>query len=152
MVRPVTTARKIRGRETERWLATYYQSRGWPDATAVAASISGRDIHNMLGLAPEVKARAGFDPLSALRQARKNANGDLAYTVMRMNGQGRESIGEFIVCMFLDDHTELLREAGYGDPMLPGTENFPEKIAASPSDVSVIDTSTLHWPTFMGPS
>jgi len=122
----MTTARKQRGRETEKLLAAYYRRKGWPDAEAVAASLSGRDIKNMLGLAPEVKARYGFDPLDALTQARKNANGDIPYTIMRLNGQGEASIGEFVVCMFLDDHTELLHEAGYGESILPGLQNFSQ--------------------------
>lgn len=126
----MTTARKVRGRQTEKWLEDYYRERGWPDVQAVATSIGGRDLRYMFGLAPEVKARAGFDPLSALRQARKNARGDVPYTIMRMNGQGKETIGEFIVCMFLDDHTNLLLEAGYGEKDLK-PEIFPGKIGGA---------------------
>jgi len=113
-----TNSRKQRGRESEKWYAEYVRARGWPNAEAVPASLPGRDTTGMPGLAPEVKSRYGFDPVAALRQAKKNANGDLAYVVCRMNGQGKESIGQWVVCLENDDFIELLRAAGYGDPLL----------------------------------
>lgn len=76
----------------------------------------------MPGLAPEAKARYGFNPLEWLRQARKNGGDDLAYVVFRPNGMGEAQIEDWCVVMRLGDHTELLRSAGFGDPFLPGTE------------------------------
>lgn len=68
----------------------------------------------MLGLAPEVKATEGQDFTGALRQAAGNANGDLPFVVYRPRGYGPEKMGLWIVAMTLEDHTQLLKDAGYG--------------------------------------
>lgn len=114
------SARKQRGSQTENLLARYYESRGWPYAEPTKAS--GRDVTGMPGLAPEAKARYGFDPLAWLRQAERNAGDDLPYVVFRPNGMGEAQIGSWCVVMRLEHHTALLRSAGYGEPLLPGTE------------------------------
>lgn len=116
----MANSRKQRGSATENLLAQYYQSRGWPYAEST--KMHGRDITGMPGLAPEVKARYAFDPLAWLRQAERNANGDLPYVIFRPNGMGPAQIGSWAVLRRLDADTEVLRAAGYGDPLLPGTE------------------------------
>jgi hypothetical protein len=122
-------SRKQRGSATENLLASYYKSRGWPYAEAVKAQ--GRDVTGMPGLAPEVKARRGFDPLAWLRQAASNSDGDLPYVVFRPNGMGEKSIDSWGVVLRNEDFTTLLRAAGYGDPMLPDLENFSGKIGGA---------------------
>lgn len=121
----LNASRKQRGSSTENLLARYYQSRGWPYAEQVKAQ--GRDVTGMPGLAPEVKARRGFNPLEWLRQATRNAGVDIPYVVFRPNGMGEASIDAWCVVMTLGDHTKLLRDAGYGDPILPDLENFSGK-------------------------
>lgn len=110
----MANARVARGRKTQELLAAYYRENGWPDAEAVPASLPGRDIRKMLGLAPEVKATAGIDWPGALKQAEQNANGDHAFVIYRPKGYGPERINFWVVGMTLGDHTDLLREAGYG--------------------------------------
>jgi hypothetical protein len=76
----------------------------------------GSDITGMPGIDIEVKARTGFSPLAAMRQqADRAAHGDLAFAVLRMDGQGPSVIGSWPVILRLDTFTELLRAAGYGD-------------------------------------
>lgn len=110
----MASARVARGRKTQELLAEYYRQNGWPDAEAVAASLPGRDIKNMLGLAPEVKATERESFPAAVRQARANSDGDVPYVIYRPRGYGPERIDEWLVIMRLDDHVMLVREAGYG--------------------------------------
>lgn len=101
-------ARVARGRSTEQHLADWYASYGWPDAQRTPAGLPGRDITGMPGLAPEVKARKGFDPLAWTRQATRNAGDDMPFVVMRCNGQGEASIAEWLVIRQLGHDTHLL--------------------------------------------
>jgi hypothetical protein len=41
----------------------------------------------------------------------------MPYVILRCNGQGPASVGEWLVIRRLEDDTRLLREAGYGDPL-----------------------------------
>lgn len=97
----------------------------FPYAEPTGAGRQGRDILSTSPIWFELKARAGFDPLSALKQAEREAQAeadrfhgdvfpDLPVAVLRMNGQGEANIGEWVVCMRVDTLKELLREAGYG--------------------------------------
>ncbi len=119
----MVNARVARGRKTQELLACrgedgkplgWFNRNGWPDAWATAASIPGRDLRDMLGLAPEVKASADLDPTGLLRQAVANAGTDLPFGVYRPRGFGPERIGQWVVFIRLEDFTTLLHEAGYG--------------------------------------
>lgn len=106
-------SRILRGRETERLLAADLRNNGAPDAAPVPASIHGRDILGIPGLAIEVKARKGFDLLAWLRQAVSNADGDLPMVVLRCNGQGEKSVDEWPVITRWGDMKTLLKEGNY---------------------------------------
>lgn len=110
------TARKRRGAATQRTVADWFRGHGWPFATAIGAGETGRDVDNMPGLAPEVKARRDYNPTAWLRQARKNAGGDLAFVVHRPDGYGPGSVDQWPVTLRLADFTRLLGDAGYGTP------------------------------------
>lgn len=109
----MTNHRKVRGRETERAASEFYRD-GWPFVVTVAASLPGRDLTGMPGLAPEVKARRDFDGQAWLRQARKNAGNDLPFVLWRPDGLGVGHIGDWGVLMYASHHKNLLLEAGYG--------------------------------------
>lgn len=114
---PVTgsnASRKARGQRTQNVVARWFAGHGWPFADSTGAGRTGNDVTNMPGLACEVKARAGFDPLAWLRQARAGGAG-LPFVVFRCNGQGEQSIAEWPVLTTLGRFTELLQAAGYGD-------------------------------------
>lgn len=110
-------SRKVRGRQTEHLAARHLAANGWPYALPTGAGASGRDITGTPGLAWEIKARTGFEPMANLRQATGNANGDVPLVLLRPNGVGPAQIGIWPVFTTLDQAIKLLRAAGYGDPL-----------------------------------
>jgi len=111
----MSQSRKHRGYSTQRIVSDWFTANGWPYAEPVGAGRPGSDITGMPGIDIEVKARRGFDPLAAMRQqSDRAAHGDLAFAVLRMDGQGPAVIGSWPVIIRLDTLTELLRAAGYG--------------------------------------
>ena len=112
----MTQSRKHRGYNSQRIVADYFSVNGWPYAEPVGAGRPGSDITGMPGIDIEVKARRGFDPLAAMRQQEERAAFiDIAFAILRMDGQGPAVIGSWPVVIRLDQFTELLRAAGYGD-------------------------------------
>jgi hypothetical protein len=109
----MASPRVVRARQTERLLAADLQACGAPDARAVAASVAGRDILGVPGLAIEVKARTNLDMRAALRQAARNSDGDLPLVVVRCNGQGQLHIDDWVTLIYWGDMKQLLKEAGY---------------------------------------
>lgn len=113
-----STARKRRGRDTERMVARAFQTNGWPYAQPTGAGAGGKDITGLPGLACEVKARSNFDPMANLRQARRHADSDpgsVPFVVMRPNGYGETTIDQWPVFLELAEFQKLLALAGYGD-------------------------------------
>lgn len=119
------TTRKDRGARTQDVVREWFRKHGHPQAEDAPASLPGRDITGVLGWAPEVKARRGFEPLAWIRQAARNAKialkageliTDRPVVVFRCDGQGEENVGDWPVLLRLADYTDLLTEAGYGDP------------------------------------
>lgn len=108
-------SRKHRGMRSQRVVADWFARRGWPFAESTGAGRSGEDVTGVPGLRIEVKARRGFSPLAWLRQARGGPTHGVPFVVFRCDGQGEASVGEWGVLMRLDDFTDLLHEAGYGD-------------------------------------
>jgi hypothetical protein len=107
--------RKHRGIATQVHAAEWFRDHGFPYATDAGPGRPGRDLLNLVGLAGEVKARAGFSPLAWIRQATATAAGDLPFVLLRCNGQGPKVIGDWPVLIRLEDFTALVRAAGYGD-------------------------------------
>lgn len=108
--------RKHRGYRTQKALAEYLAQKGFPFAESAGAGRSGSDITGTIGIDWEVKARTGFNPSAAIKQLKERHNGkDLPVAVLRLNGQGEASIGEWVTLLRLEDFVDLLRAAGYGD-------------------------------------
>lgn len=108
-------SRKRRGRDTELLAARYLAEHGWPYAQPTGAGASGIDITGTPGLAWEVKARTGFEPMANLRQAVANAGESLPLVLLRPNGHGPATIGIWPVFTTLTHAIALLHAAGYGD-------------------------------------
>lgn len=122
-------SRKHRGYRSQKVFAEYIRDI-FPYAEPTGAGRQGRDILSTPGVWFELKARTGFNPTAALKQMEKESLAeadalsgdftttpdmvDLPVTVLRMNGQGEQNIGEWVVCMRVDTLKELLKEAGYG--------------------------------------
>jgi hypothetical protein len=109
----VTGTRTVRGRETERLIAQDLRANGALNASAVAASLGGRDILGVPGLAIEIKSRKSLDIQASLRQAQRNAGSDLPLVVVRFNGQGPAHIDQWGMFAYWGTCKTLLREAGY---------------------------------------
>ena len=107
--------RKERGAETQNLVAAQFRAAGWRHAESAGAGRPGRDILGVLRVACEVKARRDFNPVGFVRQAESYADGDLPMAVVRPDGMGPASIGEWPVIFRFDDALALLREAGYLD-------------------------------------
>ena len=105
----MATARQRRGRRTNVVVADWLREHGWPDAEPTFGSEPGRDIQKIPGHSIEVKARYGLDLRAFLKQADSYADGDKPCVVIRMNGQGEKSVGEFLVIRRLEDD-ELNRD------------------------------------------
>lgn len=112
----MSAARKSRGSATQAIAAAWYRAHGFPYCTDAGAGRTGRDLLNMIGLAGEVKARFQFDPLAWIRQATKNAAGDVPFVLLRCNGQGPATVADWPVILRNEDFTRLVRAAGYGEP------------------------------------
>lgn len=110
-------SRKHRGYRTQKVFAEYIRPL-FPYAEPTGAGRQGKDILSTPGIWFELKARTGFNPLAALKQMeeenRESSAINKEIAVLRMNGQGEASIGEWVVCMRVDTMLELLKEAGYG--------------------------------------
>lgn len=112
-------SRKHRGYATQRLVAEALAADGWPYAESTGAGRQGTDITGTPGIAWEVKARTGFDPLAAMRQARTHtAAGELAVTVLRCNGQGEAVVDDWPTLIPFGVLRRLLRQAGYGSGRL----------------------------------
>ena len=99
----MATARQRRGRRTNVVVADWLREHGWPDAEPTFGSEPGRDIQKIPGHSIEVKARYGLDLQAWLKQAASYANGDVPVLVVRMNGQGEKSVGDYLVIRRLED-------------------------------------------------
>lgn len=107
-------ARKHRGYRSQKVFADHVRPL-FPYAEPTGAGRQGRDILSTPGVWFELKARAGFNPLAALKQMEDECQGDdVQAAVLRMNGQGEANIGQWVVCLRADTLLRLLKEAGYG--------------------------------------
>lgn len=109
-------ARKHRGYRTQKVWANFLADNGFPFAESTGAGRSGTDVTGTIGIDWEVKARTGFNPAAAIAQLKDRDNGkDLGIVVLRLNGQGEKSVGDWVMLMRAEDGVKLLRDAGYGD-------------------------------------
>lgn len=108
-------SRKHRGYRTQKVWAEYLAENGFPYAESTGAGRNGTDITGTVGIDWEIKARTGFNPAAAIAQLKDRKNDDLGIVVLRLNGQGEKSVGDWVTLLRGEDLVWLLREAGYGD-------------------------------------
>jgi hypothetical protein len=107
-------SRKRRGRETELIFAEYLKTQGWTYAEATSSSAPGTDINGVIGVDWELKARADFDPKSAMKQqAKRIKESVIPIAVLRQNGQGEADVENWPAVVPVSVMIRLLREAGY---------------------------------------
>lgn len=104
--------RKTRGARTQVLVAEWYQ-RLWPAATSAGSGAKGSDILN-IPFDVEVKARREFSPLEWVRQGKRRDRGSGGilppHVVLRPDGLGEASVGEWLVIRTLADDTDLISE------------------------------------------
>lgn len=118
----MTQARKVRGMASQRIVADWFREHGFPFAESTGAGRAGVDITGMPGVAIEVKARRGFNLTGWLKQATSERRHGLPAVIVRPDGYGPARIAEWGAVLTLADYTELLRAAGYGNPIDIHTE------------------------------
>lgn len=77
------------------------------------------DISGMVGLAIEIKSHKTYKFKEWLRETaieKTNAKADFGILVVKPNGVGLDSVGEWFAVMTVSDILDLLQEAGYGAP------------------------------------
>ena len=112
----MSQARKHRGYRSQKVVAQYLAANGFTYAESTGAGRQGSDITGTVGIDWEIKARAGFSPGATLKQMKDRANPlDLRLAVLRLNGQGEASIGDWVALLSFEQLVELLKAAGYGD-------------------------------------
>lgn len=100
--------------ETQHLAAAWLRAHGWPYAEAVGNGRQGCDVTGAPGLSVEVKSLSDDRrPAAMLKQATKRAG--LALVIYRPPGYGPATIAEWPCILRLEDVTELLAAAGYGD-------------------------------------
>lgn len=108
----MTGSRQRRGRDTERLVAAWFASHGWPTAHATTAGARGADVIG-LPFDVEVKARRGLDLPSLLRQLANRATpGRLRVGVVRLDGTGPATLDDWPVVLPLSDFARLATAAG----------------------------------------
>ncbi len=112
----MTAARVRRGRRTEHVLAGYLREHGFPYAEAAPAFAPGRDLRGIVGWSIECKARGEFRPTTWVKEAASRPG--LPVAVLRPNGTG-EDAARFLAVLPVGVLVDLMRQAGYGEP-LPG--------------------------------
>ena len=112
----MSQARKHRGYRSQKIVAEYLAAHGFPYAESTGAGRQGSDITGTVGIDWEVKARTNFSPGETMRQLKDRANDlDLRVAVLRLNGQGEASIGDWVALLSFEQLVALMRQAGYGD-------------------------------------
>ena len=110
-------SRKHRGYLTQRLVAEWFATRGWPFAESAGAGRPGVDVTGMPGLACEVKARRAFNLTGFLKQATGERRHGVPFVIVRPDGYGPARIGEWAMILTLEDGTKLLNQAGFGSPL-----------------------------------
>lgn len=111
-------SRKSRGMRSQLVAARYLNVNGFPYAESTGAGRSGADITGVGDLDFEVKARTGFEPMAAIKQLKERAKeGILGLVLMRLNGQGEESVKDWVILIRFEDAVKLLRGNGHGEKL-----------------------------------
>ena len=112
----MSQSRKHRGYRSQKVVAQYLVANGFTYAESTGAGRQGSDITGTVGIDWEVKARTGFSPGATLKQLKdRGSELDLKVAVLRLNGQGEASIGDWVALLSFEQLVELLKAAGYGD-------------------------------------
>ena len=114
----MSQARKHRGYRTQR-VAANYLTRWWPTAEPVGAGRAGSDIIGV-PFDIEVKARTGLDLAGLMKQLRDRSDGRLGVGLLRLNGQGEQSVDDWVAVLRFADLAHILATIHHVTDDLPG--------------------------------
>ena len=113
-------SRKHRGYRSQKVVAERFR-RIFPNAEPTGAGRSGADVLATPGVDIEVAARRGFPVVEKMKQIAARAKSNhtdngplLGIVVLRPDGMGETTVGDWPAIVRLDDLIDLLKEAGYG--------------------------------------
>lgn len=114
-----------KGYAAEAAVVKFLRDNGFPHAErrVAGASADRGDITGLPALCVEVKAAARYEIGGWLVETTTeagNARANHGLLVVKPKGVGYTRVGDWWAVMRLADMTRLLREAGYGDPLLGG--------------------------------
>lgn len=113
----MSQSRKYRGYASQRIVAEYMASNGWPFAESTGAGRSGTDVTGVPGIDVEVKARRNLNLTALISQMlERRVPGVFPMAVVRPDGAGPTTVGQWPAVVPLSDLLDLLHEAGYGEP------------------------------------
>ena len=107
-------SRKQRGYDSQKIVADYLKANAWEYALSAGAGTQGSDITGVAGIDWEVKARRSVSLLAVLRQLKERKKQGMGIGVLRLDGQGEQSIDEWCAVLRLEDLVYLLKASGYG--------------------------------------
>lgn len=67
--------------------------------------------------------------MKQLSDQKRNAGAETAFLVWKPPGVGEKNLRDWLAVMTVKDHAELLRRAGYGEPLDSPAESQPSTIA-----------------------
>ena len=151
-------SRRRRGRETEKLVATYLQTHGFPYAQATPAGATGTDITGIPWLDLEVKARRGLDINALFRQLDNRARPAVTGVgVIRPDRGGPTTVHTWPVVLRLSDFTALAVELDRNEPQccdpnantnpnFRGQADTPERYAPTPHECCTCATPAPRTP------
>lgn len=112
----MSQSRKYRGYASQRIVAEFMAGNGWPFAESTGAGRSGTDVTGVPGIDVEVKARRNLNlPALISQMSDRRVPGVFPMAVVRPDGAGPATVGQWPAVVPLSDLLDLLRQAGYGD-------------------------------------
>ena len=99
--------RKHRGYKTQKLVADYFKANGWEYAESAGAGRQGSDVTG-IPYDVEVKARSKLDLSGLMSQLKERRVLKLGFGVVRLNGQGEKSVGDFVALMRFEDLINIL--------------------------------------------
>lgn len=108
----MSQSRKHRGYKTQSIVAEYFKRHGWVAASSAGAGRTGSDVINV-PFDVEVKARRGLVISETMKQLKDRSKTGLGIGILRLDGQGEQSVDEWVGIIRLADLVYLLKASGY---------------------------------------
>ena len=113
---------KAKGTAAESALVAYLRGQGFPYAErrALSGAVDLGDLTGTPCLTWEVKSHKTYQFPAWLKETaieKDNAGADFGILVAKPKGVGLNSVGQWFAVMSVHDMVDLLRTAGFGDPL-----------------------------------